>query len=204
MITSELIQETEGRFAERQTIRQEREAKIRSGAVLEADSPDRVRKRVQHLAKMVIEAEGVGLPALGQAQGGGLAALERIMGKSDLMSVRYLELGLRIARTVGRIHLRRADGTVQGYGTGFLVSPRLLLTNNHVLPDAAVAGASRIEFDFQEGIDGRLQSSIFVNFDPAAFFVTSKPLDFSLVALKGDLRQIASYGWNGLSAAEGP
>jgi endonuclease G len=84
------------------------------------------------------------------------------------------------------------------------VSPRLLLTNNHVLTDAAVAGASRIEFDFQEGIDGRLQSSIFVNFDPAAFFVTSKPLDFSLVALKGDLRQIASYGWNGLSAAEGP
>jgi endonuclease G len=203
MITSELIQETEGRFAERQTIRQEREAKIRSGAVLEADSPDRVRKRVQHLAKMVIEAEGVGLPALGQAQGGGLAALERIMGKSDLMSVRYLELGLRIARTVGRIHLRRADGTVQGYGTGFLVSPRLLLTNNHVLTDAAVAGASRIEFDFQEGIDGRLQSSIFVNFDPAAFFVTSKPRDFSLAALKGDLRQVASYGWNGLSAAEG-
>jgi endonuclease G len=203
MITPELIQETEGRFTERQAVRHEREAKISSGAILEADSPDRVRKRVQHLARMVIETEGV-VPAIpGQTQGPGLVTLERIMGKSDLMSVRYLELGLRIARTVGRIHVRKADGTIQGYGTGFRVSPRLLLTNNHVLTDAATAGASRFEFDFQEGIDGKLESSIFVDFDPAAFFVTDKALDFSLVALKGDLRKVAPYGWNGLSAAEG-
>ena len=160
MITPELIQETEGRFAERQAIREEREAKIESGAVLEADSPDRVRQRIQHLAHMAIETEGTGLAAPGQAQGPGVSLLERIMGKNDLMSVRYLELALRIARTVGRIHIRRADGTRGGFGTGFLVSPRLLLTNNHVLTDAGVAGASRVEFDFQEGIDGKLQSSI--------------------------------------------
>jgi endonuclease G len=203
MITSELIQQTEGRFAERQSIRQEREAKIRSGALLEADSPDRVLKRVQHLARMEIETEGVGLPAPDQAQGPGLRTLERIIGKTDLMSVRFLELGSQIARTVGRIHVRRPDGNVLGYGTGFLVSPRLLLTNNHVLTDAGVAAPSRVEFDFQEGVDGRLQSSIFVNLDPEAFFATDKPLDFSVVALKGDVGKVASYGWNGLSAAEG-
>jgi len=203
MITQELIQETESRFTERQAIRQEREAKIRAGALLEADTPDRVRKRVQNLARMVIETEGIGLPAVGPPQGPALSSLERIMGKSDLMSIRYLELGLRIARTVGRVHVRGADGALLGYGTGFLVSPRLMLTNNHVLTDAAVAGASRVEFDFQEGIDGRLQTSTFVNFDPGAFFVTDKPLDFSLVALKGDVSKTASYGWNGLSAAEG-
>lgn len=199
MITAELIQETESRFAERQAIRQERETKIRAGAVLEADDPDRVRKRVQHVARAIIETEGAGLPA----QGPGVTALERIMGKNDLMSIRYLELGLRVARTVGRVHVRGPDGTVLGYGTGFLVSPRLLLTNNHVLTDATSAGASRVEFDFQEGIDGRLQTSAFINFDPAAFFTTDKPLDFSLVGLKGDLRKIAPYGWNGLSSAEG-
>src|SRR5690348_11178698 len=117
MITQELIQETESRFTERQAIRQEREAKIRSGALLEADTPDRVRKRVQNLARMVIETEGVGLPALDQPQGPALSSLERIMGKSDLMSIRYLELGLRIARTVGRVHVRGSDGTLLGYGT---------------------------------------------------------------------------------------
>lgn len=199
MITPELIQQTEGRFAQRQPIRQEREAKIREGALLEADDPERVRKRIRHVARMIIETEGAGLPA----QGPGVTALERIMGKNDLMSLRYLELALRVARTVGRVHVRGPDGTILGYGTGFLVSPRLMLTNNHVLTDATSAGYSRVEFDFQEGLDGRLQTSVFVSFDPAAFFTTDKGLDFSLVALKGDLRQIAPYGWNGLSAAEG-
>jgi endonuclease G len=199
MINAELIQQTEGRFAERQAIRQERESKIRAGEVLGADDPDRVRKRVQHVAAMIIETEGVGLPA----QGPGLSALERIMGKNDLMSVRYLELALRVARTVGRVQVRGSDGSHAGYGTGFLVSPRLMLTNNHVLTDATSAGYSRVEFDFQEGLDGKLQTSIFVSFDPAAFFTTDKTLDFSLVALKGDIRNIAPYGWNGLSTAEG-
>ncbi len=199
MITAELIQQTEGRFAERQAIRQERESKIRAGEVLQADDPDRVRKRIQHVARAIIETEGAGLPA----QGPGVSALERIIGKNDLMSVRFLELALRIARTVGRIDVRASDGTHAGYGTGFLVSPRLMLTNNHVLTDATSTGYSRVEFDFQEGVDGKLQTSIFASFDPAAFFTTDRTLDFSLVALKGDLRKIAPYGWNGLSAAEG-
>jgi V8-like Glu-specific endopeptidase len=78
-----------------------------------------------------------------------------------------------------------------------------MLTNNHVLDSAATAGASRVEFDFQEGVDGRLLSSISVDFDPATFFTTDKALDFALVALKGDMSKVTSFGWNGLSAAEG-
>ena len=129
--------------------------------------------------------------------------LERILHKNDLMSVRYLELGLRAARTVGRVHVRTPEGAQAGFGTGFLVSPRLLMTNNHVLENAGSAGASQVEFNFQEGPDGKLLSSIFVKLDPAAFFITDKALDFSLVALKGDLRSIGRFGWNGLSSAEG-
>lgn len=112
------------------------------------------------------------------------AVLERIIGKNDLMSISYLEAGLRVARTVGRVHVRDPDGTVIAYGTGFMVSPRLLLTNNHVLENASVAGASRVEFNFQEGLDKKLLPSEFVDFDSAAFFVTDKALDFSLVALR--------------------
>jgi V8-like Glu-specific endopeptidase len=125
------------------------------------------------------------------------------MGKSDLMSVRYLELGLRVARTVGRIQVRGTDGRQQGYGTGFLVSPRLVLTNNHVFGDPGTAGASRIEFEFQEGLDGKLKKSIVVELDSAAFFTTDKALDFSLVALKGDPGPVSGFGWNGLSGVEG-
>jgi hypothetical protein len=78
-----------------------------------------------------------------------------------------------------------------------------MLTNNHVLENASVADTSRAEFDFQEGADGKLRTSVFVNFDPGTFYVTDKALDFSLVALKGDIRNLAKYGFNGLSAAEG-
>ena len=109
MITAEIIQQTEARFAQRQPIRLEREAKINSGRILEADTPERVKSRLQHLATRAVVIEGVGLPAPGQPATT-TADLERILGKNDLMSVRYLEIGLRIARTVGRIHIRSADG----------------------------------------------------------------------------------------------
>jgi V8-like Glu-specific endopeptidase len=200
MITAEIIQQTEARFAQRQAIRQEREAKIKSGRILEADTPERVKERLQHLATRAVIIEGVGLPAPGQAAAA-TSDLERILGRNDLMSVRYLEIGLRIARTVGRVHVRSADGN--GFGTGFLVSPKLLMTNNHVLENAQTAGASRVEFNFQEGPDGRLLPSIFLDFDPASFFITDRTLDFSVVALKGNLSNISKFGWNGLSAAEG-
>lgn len=203
MIDAELLQQTEARFAERQSIRAERESRIREGAILQADDPDRVRKRVQHIAQMVIETEGVGPSVPGQPPAQAVAVLERIIGKSDLMSVRYFELGLRVARTVGRIQVRGPDGSNRGYGTGFRVSPRLILTNNHVLGDAATAGASRIEFDFQEGLDGKLRTSIVAELNPSAFFTTDKALDFSLVALKAEPPEIAGFGWNGLSTAEG-
>lgn len=201
MINTELIQQTEQRFAERQAVREQREAKIREGAILQADTPERVRQRLQNVARAVIETEGVGLPASGPPAGPAVNVIERILGKNDLMSVRYFEVGIRVAHSVGRIHVRTPQGA--GFGTGFLVAPRLVMTNNHVLEDASIAGSSKIEFDFQEGADGKLLPSVFVNFDPATFFVTDKTLDFSLVALQGDLAPISRMGFNGLSAEEG-
>ena len=53
------------------------------------------------------------------------------------------------------MNIRDAGGRLQGYGTGSLVSPSLLLTNHHVLPDAETARTSIIEFNYQDGIDGR-------------------------------------------------
>jgi endonuclease G, mitochondrial len=197
MLTPEIVQQTEARFSQRQDIRQERESKLRAGVI--ADTPERVRERIQHLASRAVETEGVGLVP-GQPAGPTTSALERILLKNDLMSINYLDIGARVARTVGRVHIRNPDGSLAGYGTGFLVSPRLLMTNNHVLENSSTAGASRVEFNFQEGTDSKLLKSIFADFDSAAFFLTDKALDSSLVALKGD---VGKFGWNGLSAAEG-
>ena len=56
-------------------------------------------------------------------------ALERIIGRDDLVSSTFLERGAAAASSVCCIRL---DGT--RIGTGFLVGPRLLLTNAHVIP----------------------------------------------------------------------
>src|SRR5262249_20899627 len=102
MLTAEIVQQTEARFSQRQAIRQEREAKIRAGAILDADTPERVRERIQRLAIRAVETEGVSLPTSAQPTGPTVSALERILLKNDLMSVSYLEVGARVARTVGR------------------------------------------------------------------------------------------------------
>ena len=63
------------------------------------------------------------------------SALSEGVGLLFMAFMRILDIfgrGTAIAESVGRISL--ADG---GAGTGFLVGRRLLLTNNHVLPDAA-------------------------------------------------------------------
>lgn len=112
--------------------------------------------------------------------------LEQVLGRNALMPVGYLEAGARAARSVARVHVRGLSKRLQGYGTGFLVAPRLFLTNHHVLPDATTARSSLVEFDYQRDAAGDIAATSTFECDPRAFFVTSPVdgLDFTLVALK--------------------
>lgn len=59
---------------------------------------------------------------------------ERLMGpESTLLDVAFLETGVERSRAVVRI--LASFGDVQMHGTGFLISPRHVLTNHHVLFD---------------------------------------------------------------------
>lgn len=108
--------------------------------------------------------------------------LEKILGdKSTLVPISYLELGLVRAKSVVRI--KRADGSS---GTGFMTAGAILITNNHVLPDAASAATSVAQFNYQRtvaGLDAPLEE---FGLDPDAFFRTSKDDDWSAVRIKGD------------------
>ncbi|MEI9850662.1 MAG: hypothetical protein WDN24_07120 [Sphingomonas sp.] len=66
-------------------------------------------------------------------------AYERIIGNNELQDASYLARGVLVSRAVMRVVLRRPGGALRGYGTGFLVANRVLITNNHVLrnPDEA-------------------------------------------------------------------
>ncbi|HKB41540.1 MAG TPA: hypothetical protein VKD72_34260, partial [Gemmataceae bacterium] len=63
----------------------------------------------------------------------GRVFFESVIEGSDLFPMRYLGVGQLAARAVGRIHLPPSDGYGDGYATGFLVAPNVLLTNQHVL-----------------------------------------------------------------------
>lgn len=136
-----------------------------------------------------------------------LLGLERILGNNELMSVRFLNLGSIVARTVGRVVIRSSRGITRGYGTGFMVSPRLVLTNNHVLPNTERAKHSRLQFNYQEGLRlDSLDDETTFTLEPDLFFVTDKSLDFTLVAvgdvLDGD-GSLGDFGWLNLSEEEG-
>ena len=89
-----------------------------------------------------------------------------------------------------------------GYGTGFLVSPRLLLTNQHVLPTLAHAKNSLAEFNYQESASGEMHASTVFPLAPDALFLSDTNLDYTLVALAPD-PDLAAYGWLPLIADVG-
>jgi endonuclease G len=137
---------------------------------------------------------------LAVAESQGLNTLERIIASNDLMPVNYLEKGMDAARTVGRIHKRDSrSGMVLDYATGFLISPRLLLTNHHVFSNSDEAKLSEVEFNYQQNKDGTWMGSEFFALQPDTFFFADKELDFAVVAVTQTARQsgkpLAGFGW---------
>jgi endonuclease G len=125
----------------------------------------------------------------------------KIIGTEDFLGVSYLDSGVAAARAVGRVVIREG-GNIAGFGTGSLVSPSLLLTNNHVLPSAEVAEGSSIEFKFQDGMDGTPEDPITFELDPGRFFLTDEDLDFALVAVKATADELADFSFNRLTDDE--
>ena len=180
---------------------------ITSGRLVAADEPVRIASRIDRLSRYYPGVRPVSPAALAandpQAVAEAGAVLERIINTPDFVDVRYLEAGTRASHAVGRVDIRDHAGRVVGFGTGSLVTSRLLLTNHHVLPDADTAAASEIEFNFEDGIDGQpLQPKAFP-LDPTTFFLADEKLDFALVAVGGNPQELAGFGFNPTIRAQG-
>lgn len=123
-------------------------------------------------------------------------AYERIIGKSDLVSINFLDRGRRSADAVCRIKLPMEGG--HAYGTAFLVGPRLLMTNNHVIANVAEAVQAEAEFGYEHDLDGVVKAPAAFNLDPHSIFYTSTELDVTLVAVAGmssDGVPLDRFGW---------
>ena len=129
--------------------------------------------------------------------------LERLMGVNNLMDVSFFRKGWEVAQTVCRIIYMRGQQK-NALGTGFMVSPCLMMTNNHVIGSRFSAKRLFAEFDYENDDKGKIRDSHLFQFDPEAFFITNIELDYSIVAVNplannDPKKKLTDYGHNLLS-----
>jgi len=110
--------------------------------------------------------------------------LEGIVNKDDSLWVSFFRCGLVAARAVGRVvTARSAARPSQAVGTGALIAPALLITNNHVIEAAEDAARMGVQFEYEYGDDGSEPTPEYCTFAPDRFFFTDVDLDFTVVAV---------------------
>lgn len=154
------------RFLARAPVRVEMGVRIREKGLVAAESRERINVRMS-----IINPKDD-------------TAYERILDTSDLLAINYLERGMKASRSVCRVQVRDENGHVLDFGTGFLVSPTLILTNNHVLDRVDFAIRSLVDFDLEDDINFLPKATKTFSLDPERFFYTNEELDFTLVAVR--------------------
>lgn len=109
-------------------------------------------------------------------------AFERTIGTNDSVYSNFIELLMHAKDKVGRIIIR-SEGKKQGYATGFMVSEKLLLTNNHVFETEEDALDSQVQFNYEYDRLGNPKNTITFRLDPGTYFRSVKALDYCLVAV---------------------
>ena len=136
------------------------------------------------------------------------AEYERFVGDNDLVDEFYLERALVAARPVCRLIVRTQSGRELGYATGFLVSPRLLITNWHVFRTRDEAANAVAEFDFKLDIRGNPLPSYRFALRPDRFYHSNQDLDYALVAvdpvsMDDQTTELSSFGYHRLLGEPG-
>ena len=113
--------------------------------------------------------------------------LEKIIGENTLRPIAFLEQGLTIAKSVAFIKVTSKNGT----GTGFMIAPDLLITCNHVVPQADLLSTTLFRFNYEENFKGEAKSPSEYRAKPEGIFYTNEDLDYTVIQLK----DIANHNW---------
>lgn len=122
------------------------------------------------------------------------AALERAIGLSvrvperkigDTMDLKFFPPSPEaylFGTPVGRIFQVPDPGIeINAFGSGFLVAPNILLTNNHVLPYASAAEGVAVNFKYEYNQFRQRTSGSLYRLDPDTFFLSDQLLDYTFI-----------------------
>lgn len=152
---------------------------LREKYALEAKAPAAVQPALtaDHIAQMAEEVQQPPfVPKVADQDG-----LERARNSEDNF--------LDILQLLGAIYSAEAVGIVElpdrALGTGWLIGPKLLLTNHHVLPTAAYVAEAAVRFGFRkDALNVKVADGTPFKFDPSIYYTSDEQgLDYALVGL---------------------
>lgn len=114
--------------------------------------------------------------------------LEKVIGENTLRDVMLLELALEAARSVVRIR------TADSLGSGFLCGPDVIMTNHHVIPDAAMAQRSTFMFFYELDRLRRERMVQIIQAVPDGLFFSDSALDVALIQVETPPEGVAPLG----------
>ena len=169
---------------------------LAAGGPMAATSPARAASFVaRESMKSVLRFQGIGF--------------ERIVGPTmDLEDVAPNPVARKAGRPVARIVELVDRNTIgEGFATGFLVTPQLLMTNWHVFAQPGDAVGCGAQFGYERNESGLLDSGVVFELDPQLFFLSDETLDIALVGLKNSAAigsdALQNYGGVRLIPAQG-
>ena len=159
------------------------EARIRKWLLAFVDSlPAKIDPRLLPVRRAASAAEAIPFNTI---------TTEKILGINNLRQISWLERGIQVCKSVCRIL------TPSGLGTGFLIGPGLVMTNNHVIQSTQHAAGSVVEFDYQQDGTGNLKHAVRYHLD-VSIFRTSSELDYTLVGVKSEPQKPPLTAWGSL------
>ncbi|MEM7129305.1 MAG: trypsin-like peptidase domain-containing protein [Chloroflexota bacterium] len=125
-------------------------------------------------------------------------AFEKVIGVDNLKQINWLRKGIELSSSVCRIL------TPLGKGTGFIVGPGLLMTNNHIIPNKEIASQSVAEFNYELDVLGSELKSYRYRLAPNTFYTSDQyQLDCTMVNLiaNPELPPLEQWGMLKLNAS---
>ena len=113
---------------------------------------------------------------------------EAVWGDTNFLSAHFLIEGSEIQKAIAMVTLKVAKGSLtagSGWGSGFLISNSLFMTNNHVIPSVAFCDDINMQFLYQDNYNSEpALTSEFFETNEDSFFHTNASLDYTIVRLR--------------------